>query len=330
MPPGTGSEYVDPDFKLSVVTKAQWNNWSDTGYNDPTYDKPVHAAGDDRRPQEAAGAGLEDGGVARPDAALHPARRHEPADGERRASGRASTPTSGVLQVLLHEPAPDRMTRERRGGADAVRRADYVVKRTVYALVTVFVAITLNFFLFRVVPGDAVSGLRCQSLHASSSRPRSARSTGSTSRSAQQYVIYLERLAHGDLGTSVVRQRAGLGRHQVAAPEHAADDHRRHALLDPDRHRRRGRVRLAARHAASTRHPVDGLAFYAMPTQWIGLLVIFYVAVARRPAASGHRPTRRSAILGPRVDVDVPAATASSTCSCRRSRSASASTASTR
>jgi peptide/nickel transport system substrate-binding protein len=30
--------YVDPNFNLSVVTKAQWNNNSDTGFNDPKYD----------------------------------------------------------------------------------------------------------------------------------------------------------------------------------------------------------------------------------------------------------------------------------------------------
>ena len=30
--------YVDPDFMLSVMTKAQWHSWNDTGYNDPEYD----------------------------------------------------------------------------------------------------------------------------------------------------------------------------------------------------------------------------------------------------------------------------------------------------
>jgi peptide/nickel transport system substrate-binding protein len=30
--------YVDPNFNLSVVTRAQWNNNSDTGFNDPKYD----------------------------------------------------------------------------------------------------------------------------------------------------------------------------------------------------------------------------------------------------------------------------------------------------
>jgi peptide/nickel transport system substrate-binding protein len=30
---------VDPDFILSVLTSAQWGGWSDTGYDNPTYDK---------------------------------------------------------------------------------------------------------------------------------------------------------------------------------------------------------------------------------------------------------------------------------------------------
>jgi peptide/nickel transport system substrate-binding protein len=31
--------YVDPDFQLSVVTKGQWCSWSDTGWDNPEYDK---------------------------------------------------------------------------------------------------------------------------------------------------------------------------------------------------------------------------------------------------------------------------------------------------
>ena len=30
--------YIDPNFNLSVVTKAQWDNNSDTGFDDPLYD----------------------------------------------------------------------------------------------------------------------------------------------------------------------------------------------------------------------------------------------------------------------------------------------------
>ena len=31
--------YPDPDFQLSVVTKGQWCSWSDTGLDNPAYDK---------------------------------------------------------------------------------------------------------------------------------------------------------------------------------------------------------------------------------------------------------------------------------------------------
>jgi len=37
--------YVDPDFQLSVVTKGQWCSWSDTGYDNPAYDKMYEKQG---------------------------------------------------------------------------------------------------------------------------------------------------------------------------------------------------------------------------------------------------------------------------------------------
>src|SRR6476469_4162486 len=40
-----------------------------------------------------------------------------------------------------------------------MRGADYFIKRFLFAVVTVFVAITLNFALFRLAPGTAVSNL---------------------------------------------------------------------------------------------------------------------------------------------------------------------------
>jgi peptide/nickel transport system substrate-binding protein len=33
------SGYIDPDFQLSVVTRAQWCSWSDTGWVNAEYDK---------------------------------------------------------------------------------------------------------------------------------------------------------------------------------------------------------------------------------------------------------------------------------------------------
>jgi ABC-type dipeptide/oligopeptide/nickel transport system permease component len=103
----------------------------------------------------------------------------------------------------------------------------------------------------------------------------------------QQYVIYVERLAHGDLGTSIADNRPvwddirtplvntlpmivagtvisiiiGIISGVVAAW-------------------RRGT-------AADSANLWTALAFYAMPTQWIALLVIFYIAIPLGLPASG-------------------------------------------
>jgi peptide/nickel transport system permease protein len=167
-----------------------------------------------------------------------------------------------------------------------VRGTDYIIKRTAFAIVTVFVAITLNFVLFRLLPGNAVSGLRCQ--HCTKQfRESIVKQYGLDKPKLQQYVIYIERLAHGDLGTSIADNRPvwddirtplvntlpmivagtvisiiiGIISGVVAAW-------------------RRGT-------AADSANLWTALAFYAMPTQWIALLVIFYIAIPLGLPASG-------------------------------------------
>jgi peptide/nickel transport system substrate-binding protein len=44
--------YVDPDFMLSVATKGQWCSWSDTGYDNPEYDKLYEAQSKAVDPEE--------------------------------------------------------------------------------------------------------------------------------------------------------------------------------------------------------------------------------------------------------------------------------------
>lgn len=174
---------------------------------------------------------------------------------------------------------------------------DYIVKRTGFALVTLFVAISLNFVLFRAIPGGAVSGLRCQ--HCSVKfREAIIKQYGLDKSKWEQYVVYLERLGHGDLGTSIADNRpvwddikqplvntlpmivAGtvisvvLG---VLAGVVAA--WRRGTLLD-------------------TANTWTALAFYAAPTQWIGILVVFYVALPLGLPAAGIESNTLS-IFGP-------------------------------
>lgn len=83
-----------------------------------------------------------------------------------------------------------------------MRSADYVIKRVAIALLTALVAVTLNFVLFRAVPGTAVSDLS-QVPGATPELKQSLRKEfGLDKPVGTQYVIYLEQLAHGNLGRS--------------------------------------------------------------------------------------------------------------------------------
>jgi ABC-type dipeptide/oligopeptide/nickel transport system permease component len=84
-----------------------------------------------------------------------------------------------------------------------VRGADYFLKRTLFALVTVFVAITLNFVIFRATPGDAVTGLRCQFCTVEFKEQLRAE-LGLDKSKWEQYWLYLQDLAQGDMGRSFV------------------------------------------------------------------------------------------------------------------------------
>ena len=85
--------------------------------------------------------------------------------------------------------------------------ADYVIKRTLFALVTIFVAITLNFIIFRAAPGDAVSNLTHVRNATPELRADLRREFGLDQSKWHQYVIYLEQLAQGNLGRSFSTQQ---------------------------------------------------------------------------------------------------------------------------
>jgi ABC-type dipeptide/oligopeptide/nickel transport system permease component len=88
-----------------------------------------------------------------------------------------------------------------------VQRSDYIIKRVLFAIATVFVAITINFFLFRVLPGDAVSNLS-RVPHATKALRHSLEvQFGLDKPGWEQYVIYLGELAHGNMGISFTNQQ---------------------------------------------------------------------------------------------------------------------------
>lgn len=173
----------------------------------------------------------------------------------------------------------------------------YVLKRIGFALVTVFIAITLNFFLFRVLPGSAVSGLRCQNCTVQFKRSI-IKEYGLDKPKLEQYFIYLKQLAHGNLGTSVsnnlpvwddIKQPLLNTLPMVIAGTIIS------ILLGVIS----GVVSAWRRGTLADKGSLwTSLAFYAMPTQWIGLLVIFYIATAvGLPRAGITSPTL--GVLGP-------------------------------
>jgi ABC-type dipeptide/oligopeptide/nickel transport system permease component len=87
-----------------------------------------------------------------------------------------------------------------------MRGTDYVVKRTLFAVMTVFVAITLNFVIFRAAPGDAVTALRCRNC-TPLVRQELRKELGLDKSKLQQYFIYVGDLAHGNLGRSFVSRQ---------------------------------------------------------------------------------------------------------------------------
>ncbi|MGH3029145.1 MAG: ABC transporter permease, partial [Gaiellaceae bacterium] len=91
-----------------------------------------------------------------------------------------------------------------------MRSADYLIKRVLFAIVTVFIAITLNFVLFRAVPGDAVDALRCRQC-SPEFKEQVRQELGLDESRWEQYKLYVSDLLHGDLGTSLRSQKEVRG-----------------------------------------------------------------------------------------------------------------------
>src|SRR5947209_20314245 len=83
-----------------------------------------------------------------------------------------------------------------------MRRSDYLLKRTLQALVTCFVAVTFNFLLFRALPGSVVSNLSRVPNASPSLKAALTREFGLNHSLASQFGSYLVQLAHLNMGVS--------------------------------------------------------------------------------------------------------------------------------
>jgi peptide/nickel transport system permease protein len=158
-----------------------------------------------------------------------------------------------------------------------MRGIDYVVKRVLFAIGTVFVAVTLNFLLFRTLSGDAVSALRCRQC-TQQFKDYQRRSLGLDKSKWEQYKIYLGDLVQGDLG------------HSLRSEEPVTQ-----ALWEPLKNTipmvalgtlfsivfgvATGVVAAWRRGTAADKAALwGGLGFYSMPPQWLGLVIVLFIA----------------------------------------------------
>ena len=86
-------------------------------------------------------------------------------------------------------------------------RSDYLLKRGAFALVTIYITITFNFFLFRVLPGNAVTNLARVPKASPQLKHALTVEFGLDKPKWEQYLIYLRELVHGNMGISFTYQQ---------------------------------------------------------------------------------------------------------------------------
>ncbi len=167
-----------------------------------------------------------------------------------------------------------------------MRGFDYLAKRVGFALVTVVAAITLNFILFRAVPGDAIQALRCRACTVQF-KEALRKELGLDQSKWVQYKRYLGELAHGNLGRSLRTEKPVSGE-----------------LWEPIKNTVPmvalgyvfsvifgtivGVISAWRRGTAVDKAGLwTGLGFYSMPPQWLGLMLVLFVASAIGLPTSG-------------------------------------------
>jgi len=155
-----------------------------------------------------------------------------------------------------------------------MRGADYVIKRTGFAVITVFVAITINFALFRLAPGSAVSNLSRVPHATPETRLAIKRQFGLDKSKLAQYGIYLQQLGHGNLGISFANSQP-VRSNLWSALKNTIPMVLLGTIFAIVLGTFTGII-AAWRRGTKTEglSVTTALAFYSMPTHWLGLMLV--------------------------------------------------------
>lgn len=159
-----------------------------------------------------------------------------------------------------------------------MKGANYVLRRTGFALLTIFFAVTLNFVIFRAAPGDAASSLRNCRQCTAEVKEQLRVELGLDKSKLEQYGIYLQDLAQGDLGDSYV-SRQPVANELWAALKNTLPMLALSTIFAVGLGTVSGVVAAWRRGTWLEWSNVSlSLFFYAMPTQWLGLMLILVFA----------------------------------------------------
>jgi ABC-type dipeptide/oligopeptide/nickel transport system permease component len=167
-----------------------------------------------------------------------------------------------------------------------VRGTDFVLRRVLFAVATVFVAITLNFVLFRTLSGDAVSALRCRQC-TPQFKAYERKQLGLDQSKLKQYWLYIDNLAHGDMGRSL-RTQEPVWQTLWTPLKNTMPMIALGTLFSILLGIATGVISAWRRGTAVDKAGLWGsLGFYAMPPQWLGLMIVLFVAGAIGLPTSG-------------------------------------------
>jgi ABC-type dipeptide/oligopeptide/nickel transport system permease component len=155
-----------------------------------------------------------------------------------------------------------------------LRGSDYLIKRIGFALVTVFVAVSLNFALFRLAPGSAVSNLSRVPHATPETRKAIEKQFGLDKSKGKQYVLYLQQLVHGNLGVSYSNAQP-VSQNLKTAILNTLPMVGLGTLFAIVLGTFTGVIAAWRRGTAAESTTVTtALGFYSMPTHWLGLMLV--------------------------------------------------------
>ncbi|MBJ7248992.1 MAG: ABC transporter permease [Thermoleophilia bacterium] len=153
----------------------------------------------------------------------------------------------------------------------------YVGRRAVFALITVLIAISLNFVLFRLAPGDRTSALRCQGC-TQEFKQQLRIDFGLDKSVPEQYVIYLNQTLRGDFGRSFVTEQPVIS--ELWQPiKNTLPMILLGTIISIMLGVTTGVIAAWRRNTLADKATVwGGILFYSLPTQWLALMLILYLA----------------------------------------------------